>query len=77
MSEIPRIINIEENIGKTVGKRKPPHPLDPTSHSIKRAKEWSQAFPPFMTPKGVYRFKTHEEAEQWKIRNTRRPKAKS
>ncbi|MDP4623623.1 MAG: hypothetical protein NWT08_00655 [Akkermansiaceae bacterium] len=74
MSAIPRIINMEETIGKTVGRRNQSSPLDPVQHSIKRAKGWCDAFPPMMTPKGVYRFKTHEEAEQWTTKNTRKPK---
>jgi hypothetical protein len=78
MSEIPRIINIEETIGKTVGRRRPSgNTLDPREHSKKRARDWCAAFPPMMTPKGVYRFKTQEEFEQWITTNTRKPKARN
>ena len=71
MPSTPRIINIEENIGKTVGRRKPPHPLDPVQHSKQNAKNWCDALPVMMPPKGVYRFKTHEDADKWMTLNMR------
>lgn len=78
MGKIPRITNIEETIGKTVGRRRPSgNPLDPADHSKMRAKGWCAAFPPMMTPKGVYRFKTQEEFEQWTTKNTRKPKVRN
>ncbi len=40
-----RIINIEETIGKTVGRRLPPDPLCPKNHSIASSKSWKKAFP--------------------------------
>jgi hypothetical protein len=58
------VINIQEKIGKTVGKRVAPDPLD-VRHSRKAdAIAWQKAFG-FGIPKGVYRFRTHEEADQW------------
>jgi hypothetical protein len=65
------VINIEETIGKTVGRRRPPNHLCPKDHSIQRAKDWQKALPIKFPPKGVFRFKTHEEADLWMKKNTR------
>ncbi len=65
------VINIEETIGKTVGRRRPPNHLCPKAHSIKRSKDWFKAFPVGYTPRGVFRFKTHEEADEWMRKNIR------
>ena len=57
-------INFEEKIGKTVGRRLSPiapfktHPTD-----IDESKKWRSAFGGVGIRKGVYRFKTHEEAD--------------
>jgi len=59
-------INLEETIGKTVGRRR--RPADP----LKSALAWQntvvdlhKAFGNKMFPKGVYRFRSHEEADEW------------
>lgn len=60
------IINIEETIGKSVGRRRPP--VDPmlVAHSTAvRAKAWNEVFPALMPARGVYRFQSHEEADLW------------
>jgi hypothetical protein len=56
------VINCEEKIGKTVGRRKIPasafayaSDLQATVNSLRLSG----------IKKGVYRFKTHEEADQW------------
>jgi len=59
------VINIEETIGKTVGRRKPPNHLCPKNHSIERSKGWHEAFPIGYPPRGVFRFKTHQDANSW------------
>jgi len=64
------VINIEETIGKTVGRRKPPNHLCPKTHSIERSKGWYKAFPIGSPPRGIQRFQTHEEANQWILKNT-------
>ena len=52
------IINLEETPGKTVGRRTP--------FDYDRLVETSAALMPRLPfPKGVYRFKTHEEADAW------------
>ena len=65
------VINIEETIGKTVGRRRPPNPLCPKDHSIERSKGWKKAFPTGYPSRGVFRFKTHEEADEWMRKNIR------
>jgi hypothetical protein len=67
------VINLEETIGKTVGRRKPPvDPLRVADSSIQRAVDYQRAFPCVMPKRGVYRFRTHEEADQWmKTPNTK------
>ena len=57
---------MEEFIGRTVGRRRPPDGLRALSaYSPSDAREWLQAFRPPGVPRGVYRFATHEEADAW------------
>lgn len=60
------IVNLQETIGKTVGRRKAP------ADSLKAAMalqatvaDLQKAFGNRMFPKGVYRFRSHEEADAW------------
>jgi len=64
------VINIEENIGKTVGRRKLPKnsfaygmALQTTGNDLRNTFGYAGLF-----PKGVYRFKTHEEADAWTLK---------
>lgn len=67
-----RVINIDDPAGKTVGRRsRPLNPLCSEAYSIQRAKDWQAALPVRFPPKGVFRFKTHEEANEWMRKNTR------
>lgn len=52
------VVNIEENIGKTVGRRCAGDPLNVAPGDRTRKREWQEAgfFP--RIKKGVYRFKT-------------------
>jgi hypothetical protein len=61
------VINLEEQPGKTVGRRQPPtDPLALTAaDKATDARAWNQALGGTGIPKGVYRFRTHEEADQW------------
>ena len=61
------IVNLEENIGKTVGHRRPPrNGLNlTTANRIADARAWKKAFGGLPIRKGVYRFRTHEEADEW------------
>ncbi len=60
------IINLEDTPGKVVGRRKPPaDPLDPLTHRKDDARTWHETFRTGGLPKGVYRFHSHEEADEW------------
>ncbi len=59
-------INLEEQPGKVVGRRRPPsEPLDPAVHRKVDAEAWRKAFQNGGIPKGVYKFHSHEEADAW------------
>ena len=65
------VINVEEFIGKTVGRRVPPRdPLRVSDSNVARAQAWRAALPYQHVPRGVYRFKTHEEADAWMMKYT-------
>lgn len=67
------IVNVQETIGKTVGRRQPPSdPLNAPGDTIANARAWQRAFP-FRFPKGVYRFKSYEEADAWMLKMMIRP----
>ncbi len=60
------IINIEENIGKVVGRRtQAPDPFRVGMALQSLAVQLHRGFKVRWAPKGVYRFKTHEEADEW------------
>jgi hypothetical protein len=60
------IVNLEETIGKTVGKRRAPaDPLLSYMRTPEESRRWKAAFGTPRIPKGLYKFKTHEEADAW------------
>jgi hypothetical protein len=60
------IINLEETIGKTLGKRRgAPDPLDVRSSTKANARAWRAISPVKPVRSGVYRFNSHEEADAW------------
>jgi len=62
----PSFINVEEKIDRFVGKRtKTPDSLDTGMQLQNTAVELHKSFKHRWWPKGVYRFKTHEEADEW------------
>ena len=66
MNEPRTVINLEETIGKQVGRRKPPtDPLRVASDMNKLATGLLTASDQRLSRRGVYRFKTHEEADEW------------
>lgn len=72
MSDTPRIINIEENIGKTVGRRKPPtNHLAAVDILQKTSDALLKACGHKIGRRGVFRFNSHEEADKWWTENTR------
>jgi hypothetical protein len=69
MNEPRVVINLEETIGKQVGRRKPPtDPLRVASDLNRLATGLLKASGHKLPPKGVFRFKTHEEADEWMMK---------
>jgi hypothetical protein len=63
-------VNLEERIGKTVGRRRLPR--DSFEYGMQLQKtgaELSRTFCVMRIPKGVYRFRSHEEADAWMMRH--------
>jgi hypothetical protein len=59
-------VNIEEKIDKVVGRRtRTPDAFDSGMKLQSLAVELHRSFRQRWAPKGVYRFKTHEEADEW------------
>ena len=59
-------INVEEKIDRLVGKRtKTPDGLSLVTSTKADAIAWQKALGGLRVPRGVYRFKTHEEADDW------------
>lgn len=59
-------VNVEEKIDRFVGKRTQTPDALSLQHSTKAdAIAWQKAFGGLRIPRGVYRFKTHEEADAW------------
>ena len=72
MSERKTVINIEEFVGKTVGRRSPP--ADPMKLGFAMQATTNQLLQSFghkLSPKGVFRFRTHQEANAWMEKMTR------
>ena len=67
-------INAEETIARVVGKRtQAPDGLSTmTSRKVDSA-AWQRSLGGVRVPRGVHRFKTHEEAERWLWRMIARP----
>jgi hypothetical protein len=62
----PPCINVEEKIDRFVGRRtQPPNSLRAGMQLQATAAQLHQAFKHRWMPKGVYRFKTHEDADAW------------
>lgn len=60
------VINLEEKIGKTVGRRTKLRDAFEYGMGLQRAgSELAQALGGPRYPKGVFRFKSHEEADAW------------
>jgi len=69
-------INAEEKIDRIVGRRtKTPDGLSLSGGTKADSIAWREAFGGLRVPRGVYRFKTHEEADQWLTQMMTRPKS--
>ena len=68
------VINNEETIGKTVGRRRAPiDSLQAADRIQSFINEHFQEVGHRLPPKGVFRFNSHEEADQW-MRKSIRPR---
>ena len=61
------VINVEETIGKTVGLRKPPGPFENSMLNRDAMIQFRESVGGVCIPRGVHRFKSHEEADEWMI----------
>ena len=68
LSGMHPVVNIDEKIGKTVGRRKAGDPLlvAPGDKARKRDMQKAGFFPRF--PKGVFKFRSFEEADAWMMK---------
>ena len=65
----PPPVNFEERIDRVVGRRtKPANPLSVATSRKADAIAWRRAFGGIRIARGVYRFQTHEQADEflWK-----------
>lgn len=69
------VVNIEETIGKTVGRRRPIDPLPVRASDIADAEAWRRAFGGVRVPRGVFKFHSHEEADAWLMKHLTRPRS--
>ena len=68
-------INVEERIDKVVGRRtKAPDALSIETSRKADAIAWRKSFGGLRVPRGVHRFHTHEEADEWLWRMIARPR---
>jgi hypothetical protein len=67
-------INVEEPIDRVVGRRtKVPDPLSLRSSHKADAIAWRDALGGIRVARGVYKFRTHEEADEWLWKVISRP----
>ena len=60
------IANLKETPGKVVGRRGPPNGLVLSeAQRAENAVAWQRALGGLRVRRGVYRFRTHEEADAW------------
>jgi hypothetical protein len=68
------VINVEEHIDRIVGRRtKAPDALSLAPNSKADAIAWRKAFGGIRVPRGVHRFQSHDEADEWLWRMIARP----
>ncbi|MEA3188274.1 MAG: hypothetical protein QOD99_2104 [Chthoniobacter sp.] len=63
------VVNVEETIGKTVGRRLPPSPLQIQPGEVENAKAWQHSFGGLRVRPGVYRFTSFEDADAWMMKH--------
>jgi len=62
------VINVEEKIGKTVGRQPMAEEAFAMAMKLQRTVNVLQSRLGGICPKGVFRFKTHEEADEWLLK---------
>jgi len=68
MEGTPAIINLEETIGKTVGRRRPsPDPMAAGFAMQDTLNQFLKSSGHALAPRGVFRFRTHQEANAWTL----------
>jgi hypothetical protein len=65
---VKSVINVGEKIGKTVGRRVPVDSGKYGAGLQRLANEVNRTMRRGICPKGVYRFRSHEEADAWMTR---------
>jgi hypothetical protein len=69
------LVNLDEKIDKVVGRRlKAPDALSVRTSTKADSIAWRKAFGGVNVPRGVHRFRTHQEADDWLWRMIARPK---
>ena len=67
-------VNVDETITRVVGKRtQAPDALSTMTSRKANSVAWQRSFGGVRVPRGVHRFKTHEEADEWLWRMIARP----
>ncbi|MGO8678695.1 MAG: hypothetical protein ACLQVX_22860 [Limisphaerales bacterium] len=70
------LVNLEEKIDRVVGRRtEAPDALSVRTSNKADSIAWREAFGGVNVPRGVHRFRTHEEADDWLWRMISRPRA--
>jgi len=64
-----------ENGGKIVGRRKLRDTMRVQPGEIEASRAWRRWLGGVHIPKGVFRFRTHEEADEWMMRMLTRPRS--
>jgi hypothetical protein len=70
-------INVDEPIGKWVGRRSPEDPAKLAAGLQRLVNQVARSQQRGICPKGVFRFRTHEQADEWLLKMMVRQAAKS
>ena len=72
------VVNVAEKIGKAVGRRRSTGDAFVTAMKLQKTVNTLQSHLQGICPTGVFRFKTHEEADEWLLKwMSRRSQRKS
>lgn len=67
-------INAQENVDRTVGRRnRPADGLSITTSRKAESEAWRRSFGGIRVPRGVHRFRSHREADEWLWQMITRP----